>query len=247
MNRPLGAKAIILAAGVGSRLMPLTAKKPKCMVEVCGTPILVRMLEHLDSIGVDEATIVHGYKGECILDELGTRFGRVAIGYVENPDFRDTNSMYSLWLARDILEQGCLVIEGDAICERHVLESLGVKRGLGSFWAGKVFDGTIDGCVLTTDDTGRIIQQDIIREPEEKEYANKYKSTSMLSLGPDYGRSLSSWLTKAVQTGQVNKYYDLIIGKNLSVQPIHIMDIGGSFWYEIDTVEDLKWVEDTLR
>jgi len=246
MNVPSEAKAIILAAGVGSRLMPLTADKPKCMVDVCGKPILVRMLEHLESIGVGEATIVHGYKGECIQDVVGTRFGRVAIDYLENPDFKDTNSMYSLWLAREVLEQGCLVIEGDAICERHVLELLGEKRGLGSFWAGKVFDGTIDGCVLTTDDSGRIVQQDIIRDPEKKKYSNKYKSAGMLSLGADYGRSLSSWLTQAVETGQVNKYYDLIIGSNLSVCPIQIMDIGNIFWYEIDTVEDLTLVEDTL-
>lgn len=77
-------KAVILAAGCGSRLRPLTDLRPKPLVEVNGTPILHNALGNLEAVGVEEITIVVGYRKDAIQYSCGNHFGNLAINYVES-------------------------------------------------------------------------------------------------------------------------------------------------------------------
>jgi choline kinase len=97
--------ALLLAAGLGSRLAPLTGAVPKCLVSVSGVPILERLVRALDSHGFERLAIVTGYKGDAIRDYLGESFGGIAIEYIVSPLFETTNNVYSLWLARDLIEE----------------------------------------------------------------------------------------------------------------------------------------------
>ncbi|MFK4492461.1 NDP-sugar pyrophosphorylase family protein [Bradyrhizobium sp. USDA 336] len=118
-------KAIILAAGVGSRLRPLTDLRPKPLVEVNGTPIIYNALRNLEAVGVEEVTLVVGYRKHAIQYACGHRFGTLAINYVESSAFDRTGSVYSLWLARDALLSGdCFLLEGDVFFEEDVLRDL---------------------------------------------------------------------------------------------------------------------------
>ena len=92
--------ALLLAAGLGSRLGPLTEALPKCLVSVSGVPILERLLRSLDSHRFERLVIVTGYKAEAIRGYLGESFGGIAIEYLVSPLFETTNNIYSLWLAR---------------------------------------------------------------------------------------------------------------------------------------------------
>src|SRR5665647_3681113 len=92
--------ALLLAAGLGSRLAPFTDAVPKCLVSMSGVPILERLVRSLDSHGFKRLVIVTGYKAERIRDYLGESFGGIAIEYIVSPLFETTNNIYSLWLTR---------------------------------------------------------------------------------------------------------------------------------------------------
>jgi len=104
-------KAIVLAAGMGTRLGPYTDQKPKCMVPLAGKSLLERQLEVLRTVA-DEIVIVRGYLGAAI-DFSGVR-------YCENPNYRSTGIVGSLMSAREELEEDCLVCYSDIVYERRV-------------------------------------------------------------------------------------------------------------------------------
>ncbi|GLR91401.1 phosphocholine cytidylyltransferase family protein [Bradyrhizobium iriomotense] len=117
--------AVILAAGLGSRLRPLTDFCPKPLVEVNGTPIIHNALRNLDAVGIGEVTIVVGYRKDAIQYACGRRFGKLKINYLESSVFDCTGSAFSLWLARDVLLAGdCLVLDGDVFFEQDALRYL---------------------------------------------------------------------------------------------------------------------------
>lgn len=108
--------AIILAAGKGTRLRPLTNEKPKCMVPVGGKPMLERQLDLLTRCGIKDIIVVTGYLEEKISDHRITK--------VHNPDFDTTNMIYSLFCAEEYLRGNIIVAYGDIIYSEEVLKKL---------------------------------------------------------------------------------------------------------------------------
>lgn len=108
--------AIILAAGKGTRLRPLTNEKPKCMVPVDGKPMLERQLDLLTKCGIEDIVVVTGYLEEEISDHRITK--------VHNPDFDTTNMIYSLFCAEEYLGGDVIVAYGDIIYSEEVLKKL---------------------------------------------------------------------------------------------------------------------------
>ena len=94
-------KALILAAGLGSRLAPITDNVPKSMVPVNGKPILVKQIENLLNNGVKNITIITGYKSE-VIEEL-IRNNYPSINIIKSEDYINTNNMYSAYLAKNKL------------------------------------------------------------------------------------------------------------------------------------------------
>jgi L-glutamine-phosphate cytidylyltransferase len=112
-------KAIILAAGNGSRLRPLTNDRPKCLLDVDGRPLIDHQREALRRYGVTDILVVVGYHGDRIRQHLGG-----TARYIENVRFGLTNSLYSLWLARDELRTGALVLNSDVLAPPRLFERL---------------------------------------------------------------------------------------------------------------------------
>lgn len=102
-------RAVILAAGLGSRLRPLTDTMPKPMVEVCGRPIITTILDGLLAAGIDDITIVCGWQKEKLFP-LKEKYPMLA--FVENPDFAVSNNIASILCAGERIEDA-LVVEGD--------------------------------------------------------------------------------------------------------------------------------------
>ena len=96
-------RAIILAAGLGTRLRPLTSEVPKTLVKVHGTAILENALRQLASCGVRDTAIVVGYRSETIEAAYGDSFHGMRLSYIRSSVFERTGSAYSLWLARQFL------------------------------------------------------------------------------------------------------------------------------------------------
>ena len=109
-------KAIVLAAGMGSRLMPLTQDTPKCMVEVKGKPILERQLALFDQLGISKKIVVSGYLNEKIKTDNCIK--------IINDDFNTTNMVYSLMLAKEYLNGNIIISYGDIVYKHEVLEAL---------------------------------------------------------------------------------------------------------------------------
>jgi choline kinase len=112
-------QAIILAAGQGSRLWPYTQERPKCLLDIGGMTLLEHQVAALRSQNIECITVVIGYLGHKVCEVLGTQ-----VEYVHNPHFVRTSSMYSLWLARDVARQGCLVLNADVLFHVGILQAL---------------------------------------------------------------------------------------------------------------------------
>ncbi len=105
-------KAIVLAAGFGSRMVPVTLDIPKPLVSVNGTRIIDTLLDALTEAGIEDITIVRGYKKESF-DVLLEKYPNLK--FIDNPLFDSTNSISSAHAALDILHGGCYICEADLL------------------------------------------------------------------------------------------------------------------------------------
>ncbi len=239
-------KAIILVAGLGNRLRPLTNDRPKCLVEVNGTPILVNTLKHLANHGIKEVVLAIGYQGKKIEELFGDNYLGMKIIYGMNEAYDKTNNMFSLWLVRNHLKDGVLLIEGDSFFEEEMLVKL-LNTDNNSYWAGDKFDLFKDGCMLTAGENGVVEKIEIIREKLNEYQDNFHKSGGMLKITPELGEAFSNWLDQEVKAGNVNIYYDLVLAKHLGEVPLFVCNIHGSKWFEIDDLEDLRKTEELFK
>ena len=111
--------AIILAAGNGSRMGSLTADRPKALLEVAGRTLIDRQIDALRECGIRNVTVVNGYQQQRLRDHLKDR-----ATYIENTRYRETNSLYSLWLARTLLTHGSVVMNADILASPQLLMRL---------------------------------------------------------------------------------------------------------------------------
>ncbi|MGH8613855.1 MAG: NTP transferase domain-containing protein [Gammaproteobacteria bacterium] len=116
-------RALILAAGRGSRLSALTAERPKCLVPFQGRALLDWQMKALRRIGIDEIHVVRGYRGE-LLEGCGVRLW-------DNPAWDSSNMVYSLFCASPVLrdDEPLLITYGDVIYEPRVLREMFATRG----------------------------------------------------------------------------------------------------------------------
>lgn len=112
-------QAVILAGGVGSRLEKLTNGKPKCLVDIGGRPLILHQLEALSDHGVGPVLMVVGYNHEAIRQVVGER-----VEYLVNERYRDTNSLYSLWLARNWVKDRFVLLNSDLFFDPEILARL---------------------------------------------------------------------------------------------------------------------------
>jgi choline kinase len=154
-------RAIILAAGEGTRLRPHTLERPKCLVEIGGVPLLHRQLAALEACGVEDVTLVTGYCATAL----------AGVGYPtrHNPDYDHTNMVWSLMCAADLLDgsDDVLISYGDIVYEPRVLRALlacpdafaiCVDRRWRSLWELRMEDPLADAETLRLDDHGRVLE-----------------------------------------------------------------------------------------
>ncbi len=259
-------KTIILAAGQGTRLRPLTDHCPKCMVEVNGTSIIERQLAVMRECGISESdiTIICGYKN----DVLRERLKDTKINFIINREYETTNMVCSLMCAHELMEScdDLLISYGDIIYSKTVLEKiLAAEKDTGSvivddgwyeYWAERNENPLDDAETLMfdrddflteigqkTDDLSKVQSQYIglmrFREAGLKE---------VLALAAE-ARKRSSEGKKLWRTDRnYNKMYmtDLLMGlidTGSRLRAVHI----NRGWFEIDDPEDLKVVETKLE
>lgn len=116
-------RAVILAAGAGTRLSGSDVVRPKCLAPFGRAPLIELQLRALRSCGIDDVTVVLGFEGDRVRRSAGP-----GLKFVENPEFDATNSLYSLWLARAVLTDGFVVLNCDVLFDPTLLYDLLTAR-----------------------------------------------------------------------------------------------------------------------
>lgn len=117
-------KAIILSAGQGRRLSPLTDDRPKCVLPVHGKSIIEWQIDELLRCGVDDVVVVLGYGIEQVESQLAKRYGPGRIRVLYNPFFEVADNLASCWMARDEMHDDFVLLNGDTLFDAAVLDRL---------------------------------------------------------------------------------------------------------------------------
>ena len=118
-------KAVILAAGIASRLRPLTNNTPKCLLKVGEKSILQLTLENLLENNITQLVMVTGYLEQQIKDFIAANFPQLQVTYIYNEVYDSTNNIYSLWLAKDVLlGDEMLLMDSDIIFDSKIIGAL---------------------------------------------------------------------------------------------------------------------------
>ena len=236
--------ALLLAAGLGSRLAPFTDAVPKCMVPVTGVPILGRLARGLDRLGFERLVVVTGYKSDVIRDYLGESFGGVSIEYVVSPVFETTNNIYSLWLARDLIDEAFLLVESDLVFDEDLLEPLlrpdriAVSRQLP--W--------MSGTTVTLDDAG-IVNALYPAPPgvygQHCTDSDHFMAVNICSLSSETWVEVRRRLDQHVAAGKTGDFYEVVFAEMTAdgSMTAEAVIFPTDRWYEIDTVADLHAAE----
>ena len=241
--------AVILAAGRGERLRPITDTAPKCLTLVNGKSILEYELDTLDAAGIQECTIVVGYRGNQIKEQFGPRFKRLRLAYAENPDYGITNNLYSLWLARKHLKSQTILIEGDLVFSNELMNNL-VNAPAADVAVVDEFRTELNGTVVRGD--GPEIQEFILKSEQgpDFDYSRTAKTVNLYKFSKstmcDY---FLPGLDRYVAAHKTNVFYEAVLAEMVADKSLR-MDMlfpDGCPWMEIDTLEDLQITEALFR
>ena len=231
--------ALLLAAGTGSRLLPLTKKSPKCLTLVNETSILERLIKSLNQNGFKRLVVVTGHMEDCIRDFLKTRAGNLTIEYIFSPLYKTTNNIYSLWMARDIINEPFVLIESDLVFDPSLLREMIYPDRI----AIAKMKPWLNGSTVTINASNII---DAFHGGAKKGSGSiQYKTVNIYSLSGFSWRLIIDKLNQFIKAGRVNDYYEkvfeeLVIDKELFLKAVFFDD---KPWYEIDTAEDLASAE----
>ncbi|ACG78474.1 nucleotidyltransferase family protein [Phenylobacterium zucineum HLK1] len=117
-------RAIILSAGQGKRLLPLTETRPKCLVELSGRTLLAWQLMRLEAAGIDEAVIVTGFRAEAVEAEVARLGLRMPVRTAFNPFYSVADNLASCWIVRQEFDRDVLLLNGDTLPGPGIVERL---------------------------------------------------------------------------------------------------------------------------
>ncbi len=143
-------KALILNSGMGTRMGVLASEQPKCMTEVApNETIISRQLIQLVNKGIDDVVITTGRFESCLVSYCNSLDLPIHIKYVFNPEYASTNYIYSIYCAREFLEDDILMMHGDLVFENDVLDSV-VDSPINSTRYQKFVNSTRGKCHLVS-------------------------------------------------------------------------------------------------
>lgn len=234
-------KALIFNSGIGKRLMPLTKDNPKCLVKLNGKTILGHELDNLLQYNIKDVVITLGPFEEKIKKFVKGNFPEIAADYVKNPEYKSTNYIYSMWLAKDIIDDDVIMMHGDMVFEKGLL--------------GKLLNKEFKNCVLVNN---RI-------EPPGKDFKGEIKkglvrkiSVSIpekgnFFLAPIYKFSKNDfkrWVHEIkgfIEKGDLNVHAEEAFNNMPNQIKLHPVYFGDEFCMEIDNPGDLETARKFFR
>jgi len=235
-------KVIILAAGISSRLRPLTENTPKCLLKIGKKLILERMLDNLINNGLNDFVFVTGYLEDQIKDFVTTNYPNINVSFIYNDVYNTTNNIYSLWMTKDAVKgEDVLLLDGDIIFDQKIITLLldsnyknclalrseggiaeeEIKVTLGMDKSIKEISKTIDPLVAVGESIGI------------EKFSSKYMDTLFGKLD-----------TMILKQNNVNVFYEAAFEETINEgEKIYSIDVGSLKCMELDTVEDAELAE----
>jgi len=235
--------AVILAAGRGSRLKELSLENPKPMTQLHHDTIIDNLVSLLIANQFQRIVVVIGYMADKMRNHLIGQFGqRSELIFIENPIFDTTNNIYSLWLAREYLQESFYLFEADVYCDSTVIDRLTGHPAENIMLVDHHQPG-MDGTVVTLHPDNRVERMILKKEQAPGfDYQPTYKTINFYRLSGTLSRDyLLSKLDEHIQGKDVGSYYEQIIKESLDEGYTYTgLTPDGGLWWEIDTQEDLQ-------
>ena len=230
-------KAIILAAGVGLRIKPLTDNCPKCLLKVGDNTILEMMISHIQNCGINEIIFVVGYLKEQIKCYVKTKFPDLNVSFVTNDKYAETNTGYSLMLVKDFIQDsGFIKFDGDVVFDKKILKKLIECKHDNCLCIDKNINIDAEEIKVIMDNQNRILKANKTVNPKDA----VGESIGIEKISKETAKLLFKELELMMQDKKNHQEYYEDAYERLIVNnvPFYALDISGLKWVEIDTRED---------
>ncbi|TPW29935.1 phosphocholine cytidylyltransferase family protein [Pararhizobium mangrovi] len=232
-------KAIILCAGQGRRLMPLTAETPKCLLDLSGRSVLEWQLHALAAAGVEEAIVVTGFNAGKVEAALARTTAGIAVRSIHNPFYAVADNMASCWVALGEMRSPFLVLNGDTLIEPAL--------------ARRVVDGPVDAPITVTIDRKEAYDDDDMKVRLDGDRLSAIgktleapidgESIGFLRFSPEGGALFADEVARSLRAeGGLKLWYLSAIDRIAKAgHPVAVRSIEGLEWGELDSADDLAF------
>jgi choline kinase len=227
-------RGIILAAGKGSRLNGTAGESPKCLVKLGGETLVERQIRILSRAGIDDIVVVVGCEADRVRQACGHE-----LTYVENTRYAQTNSMYSLWMARPLLFEGFVVLNCDVLFHPVLLDDLLTSRHEDALLlayrdADQPAFGDEEMKVQVR--CGRVRDMSKQMDPELADGEN----VGIVKFGAAGAAALVEIMDRLIGAGRLRDWAPHAFREFAQVRPLHAVGTRGFPWIEIDFPEDYE-------
>ncbi|MDR1143108.1 MAG: aminotransferase class I/II-fold pyridoxal phosphate-dependent enzyme [Spirochaetaceae bacterium] len=241
-------QAVILAAGMGTRLGKYTQDNTKCMLRINGRTLIERALDALDGEGIRKCVIVAGYQKDNLMRFVGAKYKNIDIEYIVNDVYKKTNNIYSLYLAGERLTQDdTILLESDLIFEERVIKDL-LDSPEPTLAAVAPYESWMDGTVVQISKNGtvtNVIPRKFFDYNEKETY---YKTVNIYKFSKEFSSTCYVPFLNAYSKAMgSNEYYEQVLRviTTLDRNELKALVLSDHKWYEIDDVQD-KDIAETI-
>lgn len=229
-------KAVIMAAGLGSRLLPHTDIQPKCLLTVHGQSILDYQLKALELCGIKDIAIIIGHCQQAIINHIKDKQKNITIIY--NDIYKETNSAYSAWLARDYVadsKDGFILINSDLIFHADMLKFLLNHPAPDGIMVQKLSN-------LDSDMVKIEMKDDHIIAMHKKMAPERIAAEAIgpIKFSAAGAKKIMEIFGNFIKNGELNHWVFYDLSEFASQHPLTAIENPGFIWAEIDTPEDLE-------
>lgn len=230
-------KAIILSAGQGKRLLPLTERAPKCLLPVVGQPLVGRQIDALLRCGVEDITVVVGFGADLVEAALGERYGTRRVRTLYNPFYTITDNLVSCWIARGEMQGEFLLLNGDTLFAASVLERLlaAPEHPITLAISRKGFYDDDDMKVIRDGDRLLRVGKKLSRDAVNAE------SIGMMTFRGEGPRLFRDAMDRALRTpAALSQWYLSLIDALANSGVVYTQEVSAAGWTEVDSPSDLQ-------